>query len=53
MRFEAGYGKIAPDVAGQDAGVAIEQTSRNPQIPNSKTVKVRYGPYTVPNMMKK
>lgn len=48
--INSGYGKIAPDAAGQDAGVAIEQKTRNPQIPNSKTVKVRYGPYVVPNM---
>jgi hypothetical protein len=25
-----------------------EMKTRNPHIPNSKTVKIRYGPYTVP-----
>lgn len=34
--------------ARQSISRKVEMKTRNPHIPNSKTVKIRYGPYTVP-----
>lgn len=43
-----GYGRVAaPAGAGP---TRIEETARAANVPNSKTVKVRYGPYKVPSM---
>jgi hypothetical protein len=49
--LNAGYGKVA-DVPGA-APRKVELASRTAQVPNAKTVKIRYGPYKVPNMSKK
>jgi len=42
-----GYGKVK-DVAGATARKQVMDT-RNPHIPGSKSIKIRYGPYKVPN----
>jgi hypothetical protein len=47
----AGYG-IVPDVPGA-APRKTELTNRVPQVAAAKTVKIRYGPYKVPNMSHK
>jgi hypothetical protein len=44
---EAGLPKVRR-VARAVAPKRQEIPTRNPHIPNSKTVKIRYGPYTVP-----
>jgi hypothetical protein len=46
-----GYGKIA-DVSGA-APRKVNMASRATLVPGSKTVKIRYGPYKIPNMSKK
>lgn len=49
--LNAGYGKVA-DIPGA-APRRVELANRNAQVANAKTVKIRYGPYKVPNMSKK
>src|ERR1700743_2833999 len=46
-----GYGKV-PDIPGA-APRRVELANRTPQVSSAKTVKIRYGPYKVPNMSKK
>jgi hypothetical protein len=55
-----GFNVVEPEEAGVEFlplkkrdGAALapkkqELKTRNPHIPNSKTIKIRYGPYTVP-----
>lgn len=47
----AGYGVVAPGANPIERRVLVK--TRTPQIPGAKTVKVRYGPYRVPNDSKK
>jgi hypothetical protein len=46
----AGYGKVDP--AEGDAPMKVELKPRH-ALKGSKSVKIRYGPYKVPNMAKK
>jgi hypothetical protein len=46
LTFERKYGKVA-DPAG--AGPRIIQLSPREKTPGSKTMKIKYGPYLVPN----
>lgn len=46
--LNGGYGKT-----GYSKGSVTELTNRNPQIPGAKTVKIKYGPYTVPSTARK
>jgi hypothetical protein len=46
-----GYGKV-PDIPGATPR-KVELQNRTPQVQEAKTVKIRYGPYKVPNMGRK
>jgi hypothetical protein len=49
--YLAGYGRV-PDVQGA-APRKVVLANRTPQVKEGKSLKIRYGPYKVPNMSKK
>lgn len=51
QHYLAGYGKV-PEIPGA-APRKIHMTNRTPQLAQAKTVKIRYGPYSVPNSTRK